>query len=40
MASTYNLRPLPAEVVTEAGQARVVRPRQQIAELLAAWPGF
>lgn len=35
MASTYNLRPLPAEVVVDAsGAARVVRPRQS-AEALA-----
>jgi diaminopimelate decarboxylase len=40
MASTYNLRPLPAEVAVEGGAARLVRPRQRIADLLAAWPGF
>lgn len=37
MASTYNLRPLPAEVALESGRARLVRRRQTIAELLAAW---
>lgn len=37
MASTYNLRPLPAEVVLDAGQARLVRRRQTVDELLAAW---
>ncbi len=37
MASTYNLRPLPAEVVVEGGIARVVRERQRVADLLNAW---
>lgn len=37
MASTYNLRPLPAEVVVDGGIPRLARPRQRIAELLAAW---
>ena len=40
MASTYNLRPLPAEVVVEGGaQPRLVRPRQRISDLIAAWAG-
>jgi diaminopimelate decarboxylase len=37
MASTYNLRPLPAEVVLNGGEARVVRQRQTVADLLDAW---
>lgn len=37
MASTYNLRPLPAEVVLDGGSARLARPRQRISDLLAAW---
>jgi diaminopimelate decarboxylase len=37
MASTYNLRPLPAEVVLDAGEAKLARRRQTIDELLAAW---
>ena len=37
MASTYNLRPLPAEVVLDHGQARMARPRQSIDQLLDAW---
>jgi diaminopimelate decarboxylase len=35
MASTYNSRPLPAEVLVEGGQARLVRRGQTIDELLA-----
>lgn len=37
MASTYNLRPLPAEVVIDGGQVRQVRERQTIGQLLDAW---
>lgn len=37
MASTYNLRPLPAEVVIEGGVARLVRERQRMTDLLNAW---
>lgn len=34
MASTYNTRPLPAEVVLDGGTARLARKRQTVAELL------
>jgi diaminopimelate decarboxylase len=37
MASTYNLRPLPAEVVIDGGVARLARRRQTVDELLNAW---
>ncbi len=37
MASTYNLRPLPAEVVIDHGVARLARRRQTVDDLLAAW---
>ena len=37
MASTYNTRPLPAEVVIEAGESRLARRRQTIEELLAGY---
>ena len=37
MASTYNLRPLPAEVVIDNGVARLARRRQTVEELLDAW---
>ena len=37
MASTYNTRPMPAEVVTEGGQTRLARRRQTVDELLAAY---
>jgi diaminopimelate decarboxylase len=37
MASTYNTRPLPAEVALTGGEARLVRRRQTVDELLAAW---
>jgi diaminopimelate decarboxylase len=37
MASTYNLRPLPAEVVVDRGDARIARKRQTIEDLLAGW---
>ncbi len=37
MASSYNLRPLPAEVVLDGGEARLVRERQTVAQLLDAW---
>jgi diaminopimelate decarboxylase len=33
MASNYNSRPLPAEVLVDAGVFRVVRPRQELSEL-------
>jgi len=39
MASTYNLRPLPAEVGLAGGQATVLRPAQRIEDLLAQWDG-
>ena len=35
MSSTYNTRPLIAEVLVENGQARLIRRRQTVAELLA-----
>ncbi len=37
MASTYNTRPLPAEVVIDGAQVRVARRRQTVDELLAAY---
>ncbi len=37
MASTYNTRPLPAEVVIDDGKARLARRRQTVDELLAAY---
>lgn len=37
MASTYNVRPMPAEVVLDGGEARLARPRQTVAQLLDAW---
>jgi diaminopimelate decarboxylase len=37
MASTYNIRPLPAEVVIESGEARLARPRQALEDLLSAY---
>lgn len=37
MASTYNLRPLPAEVVVSGETARCVRPRLSVDDLLNAW---
>ena len=37
MASTYNTRPLPAEVVIDAGVPRLARRRQTIDDLLAAY---
>jgi diaminopimelate decarboxylase len=36
MASNYNLRPRPAEVLVEAGVARLARRRETLADLLAA----
>lgn len=36
MASTYNTRPLAAEVLVHDGRVDLVRPRQTVAELLAA----
>jgi diaminopimelate decarboxylase len=35
MSSNYNTRPLIAEVLVESGQARVIRRRQTVAELIA-----
>jgi len=35
MSSNYNTRPLAAEVLMEAGQSRLIRRRQTVAELLA-----
>lgn len=35
MASNYNRHPLPAEVLIESGQSRLIRRRQSIADLLA-----
>ena len=37
MASTYNLRPLPAEVAIDGDAVRLVRRRQTVAELLDAY---
>lgn len=37
MASTYNTRPLPAEVVINGNDVRIARPRQTVEELLAAY---
>jgi len=37
MASTYNLRPLPAEVAIDGATVTLVRKRQELAELLDAW---
>ncbi len=36
MASTYNLRPLPAEVMVDGARFAVVRPRQDYGEMLGA----
>jgi diaminopimelate decarboxylase len=33
MASNYNTRPLPPEVVIDGGRAWLSRPRQQVADL-------
>jgi diaminopimelate decarboxylase len=35
MSSNYNTRPLIAEVMVEDGQARVIRRKQTVAELIA-----
>jgi diaminopimelate decarboxylase len=35
MASNYNLRPRPAEVLAEAGALRLVRRRETLEDLLA-----
>ena len=35
MASNYNRRPLPAEVLVDDGRARVIRRRQTIDDVLA-----
>lgn len=37
MASTYNLRPLPAEIILDGDVVRVARERQSIDSLLAEW---
>jgi diaminopimelate decarboxylase len=37
MASTYNMRPLPAEVVLDGQQARLARTRQSIEELMSGY---
>jgi diaminopimelate decarboxylase len=37
MASTYNTRPLPAEIVVDGETVRVARPRQDLNELLDAY---
>jgi diaminopimelate decarboxylase len=37
MASTYNLRPLPAEVAIDDGAVTLVRKRQDLSALLDAW---
>jgi diaminopimelate decarboxylase len=36
MSSTYNLRPLAAEVLVDGDRFAVVRPRQSLSALLAA----
>jgi len=36
MASNYNTRPRPAEILVTGTRARVVRPREQLADL---WRG-
>lgn len=35
MSSTYNSRPLPAEVLLDRGRYAIVRPRQSYEELMA-----
>jgi diaminopimelate decarboxylase len=35
MASNYNRRPLPAEVLVDGGAWRVIRRRQTLADMLA-----
>ena len=40
MSSNYNRRPLTAEVLVDAGQARLIRRRQTIGELLALETGL
>jgi diaminopimelate decarboxylase len=35
MSSNYNTRPLIAEVMVQDGQARVIRRKQTVAELIA-----
>ncbi len=35
MASTYNTRPLPAEVLVDNGRCAVIRPRKSVAQLIA-----
>ena len=39
MASTYNGRPRPAEVLVTGGRARVVRRRERIEDLWRGEPG-
>ncbi|MEG0054015.1 MAG: diaminopimelate decarboxylase, partial [Comamonas sp.] len=40
MSSNYNTRPLAAEVLVDAGQARLIRRRQTVDELLALEIGL
>ena len=37
MASTYNFRPLPAEVMVKKGKSKLIRKRQSIADLLESY---
>jgi diaminopimelate decarboxylase len=37
MASTYNVRPLPAEVAIDGDEVRLARPRQTVDDLLGAY---
>jgi diaminopimelate decarboxylase len=37
MASTYNTRPLPAEVALDGDEVRLARRRQTVEALLAEW---
>jgi diaminopimelate decarboxylase len=39
MASTYNMRPRPAEVLIEGGAARLTRRRESFEDLVAAEIG-
>ena len=40
MSSNYNTRPLIAEVLVDGGQARLIRRRQTVDELLALEQGL
>jgi diaminopimelate decarboxylase len=40
MSSNYNTRPLAAEVLVDAGQARLIRRRQTVDQLLALELGL